>query len=120
MLFPKLLNALEDASPIFDDCEGNGLRYDILTKEGYVNIQIDTEYTQNIITFDIFKVLGEPVTPENEDQQRIQEFGGYVSELDMDTGAISKVTLERNGKIRKTGDGDLVKLVLEEIEKRLA
>lgn len=115
-----LYDALENASPIFDDCEGNGLRYDIKTKLGYVNIQIDMEYSSNIIKFDIFKVLGEPVIPENEDPQRIAEFGGYVSELDMDEGPISNVTLQNNGKINKTGDGDMVKLVLEEIESRLS
>ena len=120
MLFKKLYKALETSSRILDDCEGNGLRYDINTKSGYVNIQINMEeYSSRIIKFDIFKVLGEPLTPSNENQSLIQEFGAYVSELDMETGVLSTITLYKDGQIHKTVDSDLVKDVLDELETRL-
>ena len=118
MLFDSLYNALENQSKIFDDCEGNGLRYDIPTKIGYVNIQVNMEYGNNTIEFDIFKVKGTPLTPENEDLERIAEFGGYVSELDIGDGYISRVSLMRNGYVQAWEDSDTVKEVLEEMERR--
>lgn len=115
MLFKRLRKALEDLSPIFDDCEGNGLRYDINTSIGYVNILLDTEdETKNEIKFDIYKIVGTPLTPENEDKTKT-----YVSELDEETGILSTVSISRNGNVTNTGHADLVAEVINEIDKRL-
>ena len=120
MLFPKLYNALEQNATIFDDCEGNGLRYNIKTKTGFMNIQVEMEYVWEMIELDIFAVKGELLL--NEEDPRYQEFDGrFVSELDIqDQGSLGSVTLFSNGRIIDTAkDGDMVKTVLEWIEYRL-
>ena len=109
--FTKLYRGLKSESNILDDGEGNSLRYDLKTSAGYVNIIVSENYSKYRIEFSIFKVVGQPLTPETEDHAKNKEFGFYVSELEEES--LAKVVILKNGNTTIQGDEEVANQVLE-------
>ena len=101
---------------ILDDGEGTSLRYDIQTEDGYyVNIVIlDYNPKNQNLSFEVFKIVGTPLTPETEDHEKNKEYGFYVSEFDEEAGVLAQVDIV-SGKLYMKGNVSLARKVLREL-----
>lgn len=112
-------NLIQSVYRLIDDGEGTSLKYDVdVGNFKFVNIVIDEESDYDRLIFDIYKVLGTPVTPETE-ETLVGSNDYYVSELDRDSGSQALVVIDKNNNIYIKGDKEIAHLVIKDMQKRI-
>lgn len=112
-------NLIQSVYRLIDDGEGTSLKYDVdVGNFKFVNIVIDEESDYDRLIFNIYKVLGTPMTPETE-ETLLGSNDYYVSELDRDSGSQALVVIDKNNNIYIKGDKEIAHLVVNEMQKRI-